>query len=153
MHKNIVLKRILAIDYGLKRVGLAATDPMQIIANGMETVATSEVFDFLKKYISEHPVARFVVGYPRQMDGSDSQIMPQIKKFTEKLRKTFPEIEIAFYDERFTSVLAHKAMLAGGLHKKDRQNKALADKISATIILQDYLEQSPLTPKGGKFKV
>lgn len=132
--------RILAIDYGQKRVGLAVTDPMQITANGLDTVLSHEIFDYLQNYIAREPVEKFVVGLPRQMNGEDSESMQYIKPFVTGLQRKFPDIELVYVDERFTSVLAHKTMLDAGLKKKDRQNKELVDKISATIILQSYLE-------------
>lgn len=132
--------RILAIDYGQKRVGLAVTDPMQITANGLDTVLSHEIFDYLQRYIAREPVEKFVVGLPRQMNGQDSESMQYIKPFVTGLQRKFPDIELVYVDERFTSVLAHKTMLDAGLKKKDRQNKELVDKISATIILQSYLE-------------
>lgn len=132
--------RILAIDYGQKRVGLAVTDSLQIAANGLDTISVSEVLDYLKRYIENEPIEKFVVGLPKQMNGEDSDSMKFIRPFVENLRRKFPDIELVYVDERFTSVLAHKAMLEGGLKKKDRQNKGLVDKISATIILQTYLE-------------
>ncbi len=132
--------RILAIDYGQKRVGLAVTDPMQITANGLDTVLSHEIFDYLQRYIAREPVEKFVVGLPKQMNGEDSESMQYIKPFVTGLQRKFPDIELVYVDERFTSVLAHKTMLDAGLKKKDRQNKELVDKISATIILQSYLE-------------
>jgi putative Holliday junction resolvase len=132
--------RILAIDYGQKRVGLAVTDRLQIIANGLDTVPVHEVLDYLEKYIANEPVVTFVIGLPKQMNGEDSDSMKYIKPFVVGLQRKFPTIELVYVDERFTSVLAHKTMLEGGLKKKDRQNKELVDKISATIILQTYLE-------------
>ena len=136
------MARILAIDYGQKRVGLAVTDPLQIIANGLDTVPATGVLDYLKKYLEKEPVEKIVIGLPKQMSGAESDAMKYIRPFVEQLQKAFPEMEIAYVDERFTSVLAQKAMLDGGLKKKDRQNKALVDKISATIILQTYLESA-----------
>ena len=132
--------RILSIDYGKKRTGIAVTDSMQIIANGLETVETKDLEAFLKAYMEKEEVETIVVGYPRQMDGEDSENMKRITPFVNRLRKLYPEKKIEMYDERFTSVLAHKTMLASGIGKKARQDKALVDKISATIILQEYLE-------------
>ena len=132
--------RILSIDYGKKRTGIAVTDPMQIIANGLETMETKDLEAFLKAYMEKEEVETIVVGYPRQMDGEDSENMKRITPFVNRLRKLYPEKKIEMYDERFTSVLAHKTMLASGIGKKARQDKALVDKISATIILQEYLE-------------
>ncbi len=141
LHSNFKnMGRILAIDYGQKRVGLAVTDPMQIIATGLDTIPAHEILDYLQKYIAKEPVEKFVIGLPTQMNGQESESMQYIRPFVVGLQRKFPDIELIYVDERFTSVLAHKAMLDGGLKKKDRQNKALVDKISATIILQSYLE-------------
>ncbi len=134
------MSRILAIDYGKKRTGIAVTDPMQIIANGLTTVATSELMDFLLKYTAQEKVERIVVGYPKQMNNKDSENMKRIVPFVNLLKKKLPDIPVEWVDERFTSVLAHQAMIDGGLKKSARQNKALVDEISATIILQSYLE-------------
>ena len=136
------MARILSIDYGKKRTGLAVTDPLQIIANGLVTVATSTLFDYLKDYIAKEQVERIIIGEPRQTNGAPSENMTRVMQFVNRWRNAFPEIPIEFYDERFTSVLAHKAMLDGGLRKKKRQDKALVDEISATIILQSYLESA-----------
>ena len=138
--------RILSVDYGRKRTGLAVTDPLQIIAGGLATVSTSELFDYLKKYIEREQVERIVIGEPRQPNGEPSENLQRVQQFVNRWRKAVPEVPIVFYDERFTSVLAHQAMLQGGLRKKARQDKALVDEISATILLQDYLESR-------KFKV
>ncbi len=132
--------RILAIDYGQKRVGLAVTDPLQIIANSLDTVSAHEALAYIKSYVMREKVDKFVVGLPKQMNGTDSQSMQYIEPFVKKLHDAFPEIELIYVDERFTSVLAHKTMLDGGLKKKDRQDKSLVDRISATIILQTYME-------------
>lgn len=134
------MARILSVDYGKKRTGLAVTDPLQIIANGLVTVATSELFVFLQEYTAKEPVERIIVGEPRQADGSPSENMERVRQFVNRWRKARPDIPVEFYDERFTSVLAHRAMLDGGLRKKARQDKALVDEISATIILQGYME-------------
>ena len=134
------MSRILAIDYGKKRTGIAVTDVLQIIANGLTTVPTSGLMDFILDYVGKEPVERIVVGYPKQMDNEDSENMKRITPFVNQLKKKLPGIPVEFVDERFTSVLAHQAMLDGGLKKKARQNKALVDEISATIILQSYLE-------------
>ena len=133
------MARILSIDYGRKRTGLAVTDPLQLIAGGLATVATSELFDWLKAYVEREPVERIVIGEPRQPNGEPSENLPRVREFANRWRKAMPGIPMDFYDERFTSVLAHRAMLHGGLKKKDRQNKALVDEISATIILEDYM--------------
>ncbi len=133
------MSRILAIDYGKKRTGLAVTDPMQIIANGLATVPTAELYDFLVKYTQTEQVELIVMGEPKQPNGEPSENLARIKEFVARWKKR-QQIPVVYYDERFTSVLAHKAMLDGGLGKKARQNKALVDEISATIILQSYLE-------------
>lgn len=135
--------RILAIDYGRKRTGIAVTDTLQIIANGLTTVRTCDLMAFLKEYMQKEPVERIVVGLPKQMSGDLSENMKYIEPFVNSLRKQV-EIPVEFFDERFTSVLAHRAMLDGGLKKKDRQNKGLVDEISATIILQSYLESKKM---------
>lgn len=133
------MARILSIDYGKKRTGIAVTDPLQIIANGLATVATCELMTFLQGYVARESVERIVVGEPKQLNGEPSENLPRVKQFVAQLRKKLPDIPVEFYDERFTSVLAHKAMIDSGIGKKARQNKALVDEISATIILQDYL--------------
>ncbi|MFZ4455672.1 MAG: Holliday junction resolvase RuvX [Bacteroidales bacterium] len=132
--------RIVSIDYGKKRTGLAATDILQMIANGLCTVPSGEVISFLKKYTENEPVDKFIIGLPKQMNNQPSENMKYIEPFKNLLKKSFPNIPIEMVDERFTSVLAHQAMIDGGLKKKDRQNKALVDEISAVIILQSYLE-------------
>lgn len=134
------MPRILAIDYGLKRTGLAVTDPLQIIATGLETVETKVLLDFLKKYIAKEPVETIVVGEPKQMNNSPSEIAPQVNKFVAQLKKEFPNLKIDRYDERFTSKMAFQAMIAGGLGKKQRQDKGTIDMVSATILLQSYME-------------
>ena len=131
--------RILSIDYGKKRTGLAVTDPLQIIAGGLATVATAELFQYLNDYIAREPVERIVIGEPRQPNGQPSENLQRVQQFVNRWKKARPDVPIEFVDERFTSVLAHQAMLDGGLKKKARQNKALVDEISATIILQDYM--------------
>lgn len=132
--------RILSVDYGKKRTGLAVTDPLQIIPNGLATVATSTLFDYLKDYVSREQVELIVVGEPKQMNGEPSENLARVRQFVARWKKLYPSIPIVYYDERFTSVLAHRAMLDSGIGKKARQNKALVDEISATIILQDYLQ-------------
>lgn len=131
--------RILSIDYGKKRTGLAVTDSLQIIAGGLATVATAELFQYLNDYIAREPVERIVIGEPRQPNGQPSENLQRVQQFVNRWKKARPDVPIEFFDERFTSVLAHQAMLDGGLKKKARQNKALVDEISATIILQDYM--------------
>ena len=133
------MARILSIDYGKKRTGLAVTDPLQIIAGGLATVATSELFDYLQAYIAREQVEMIVIGEPRQPNGEPSENLARVQQFVNRWRKAVPQVPIQFYDERFTSVLAHQAMLDCGLKKKARQNKGLVDEISATIILEDYM--------------
>ena len=133
------MARILSIDYGKKRTGLAVTDPLQIIAGGLAIVATSELFDYLQAYIAREQVEMIVIGEPRQPNGEPSENLARVQQFVNRWRKAVPQVPIQFYDERFTSVLAHQAMLDGGLKKKARQNKGLVDEISATIILEDYM--------------
>jgi putative Holliday junction resolvase len=134
------MSRIIAIDYGKKRTGIAVTDILQLIANGLTTVPTTELMDFLINYVAKEPVERIIVGHPKQMNNEDSENMKRIVPFVNLLKKKLPQIPVELVDERFTSVLAHQAMLDGGLKKKARQDKALVDEISATIILQSYLE-------------
>ncbi len=132
--------RLLAIDYGKKRTGIAVTDTLQLIANGLTTVPTHELLAFILDYVSREPVERILVGLPKQMNNEASENMKRIEPFVRSLQKKLPDIPVEYVDERFTSVLAHRAMLDAGLKKKDRQNKALVDEISATIILQSYME-------------
>lgn len=136
--------RILSIDYGKKRTGLAVTDPLQLIAGGLATVSTSELFDYLAHYVTAESVERIVIGEPRQPNGLPSENLVRVQQFVNRWRKAHPDIPIEYYDERFTSVLAHQAMLDGGLKRKARQDKALVDEISATIILQDYMRYRKL---------
>lgn len=136
------LGRILAIDFGKVRTGIAVTDELQIIASGLTTVKTEELIPFLKNYCSKEKVAIFIVGKPKQMDNTDSESEALIIPFLEKLSKEIPSIPIKRVDERFTSKIAVQTMIAGGLKKKQRSNKALVDEISATIILQSYLYSS-----------
>ena len=138
------MARILSIDYGRKRTGLAVTDPLKLIAGGLATVSTSELFDWLKAYVGREPVECIVIGEPRQMNGEPSENLQRVQQFVNRWRKAMPGVPIEYYDERFTSVLAHQAMIDGGLKKKARQDKGLVDKISATIILEDYMESKRL---------
>ena len=133
------MARILSIDYGKKRTGLAVSDPLQLIAGGLATVATHELYDYLTQYVAREQVERIVIGEPRQPNGQPSENLARVQQFVNRWRKQRPDIPIEYYDERFTSVLAHQAMLDAGLKKKTRQDKALVDEISATIILEDYL--------------
>ena len=134
------MSRILAIDYGRKRTGIAVTDSLQLIAGGLTTVLTHELLPFLLDYCKKENVSRIVVGRPKQMNYEDSENMQRINQFISTLNKKMPEMPVVLYDERFTSVMAHRAMLEAGLKKTKRQDKALVDEISATIILQSYME-------------
>lgn len=134
------MARIMAIDYGRKRTGVAVTDSLQMIANGLATVPSGELVKFLQEYTSKESVELIVVGQPKQMNNEPSENMRYVQAFVTHLKRTLPQIPVEYYDERFTSVMAHKAMLEGGLRKKKRQEKALVDEISAVIILQAYLE-------------
>ena len=131
--------RILAIDYGTKRTGIAVTDPFRIIPGGLTTVATHELQAFLTGYFAKEPVDMVVVGHPTNMNGQESASMQQIRPFVEKLRKQYPDKEVVMFDERFTSVLAQKAILDAGIKKMARRNKALVDEVSATIILESFM--------------
>ncbi len=135
------MSRILAIDYGTKRVGLAVTDPLKIIASALETVHSKDVIEFLKAYIETEEVESFVVGMPVNLDGEDTNNTSHVKGFVKKLQTTFPDIPIHLHDERFTSKIALQAMIASGYSKKDRRVKGNIDKISAVIILQSYMEK------------
>ncbi|MEO9954175.1 Holliday junction resolvase RuvX [Nonlabens sp.] len=136
------MARLLAIDYGKKRTGIAVTDPMQIIASGLTTVATRDLTSFLQEYLKKEEVETIVLGEPKQMDYTDSELGPWLRKYTVQLQELFPDVKIEREDERFTSKMAHAAMLSGGLKKKQRQNKALVDEIAATIILQSYMDRN-----------
>ena len=139
--------RILAIDYGKKRTGLAVTDELQIIAGGLTTVETTALLDFILNYVKREKVERIIVGLPKNMNNEYSENMIRIEPFVNRLRKLMPDFPVEYYDERFTSQLAHRVMLDAGLGKKARQNKALVDEISATIILQSYMESTRMNMK------
>ena len=132
--------RILAIDYGQKRTGLAVTDPPRITANPLLTIETKDLINWLKTYFEKEKVDVVVIGHPTQMNGQESESMNYIRPFIANYKKLFPTIPIQMYDERFTSVIAHQAMIAGGMKKKDRQDKAIVDKIAACIILEGYID-------------
>lgn len=139
------MSRILAIDYGKKRTGIAVTDPLCIIANGLATVSTSELFEFLSQYITKESVGQIVIGKPIQPNGQPSENLARVEQFVNRWHKIHPELPIDYYDERFTSVIAHQAMITGGVKKKTRrEDKGLVDEISATIILQDYMKSKGL---------
>ena len=136
------MPRILAIDYGLKRTGLAVTDPGQRIATALETVPTHTLLTYLKEYLGREPVTCFVVGEPRQMNNRPSPVAGAIDRFVAQLKKQFPAVPVEREDERFTSLMAQQSLIIGGVKKKDRQNKALVDMASAVIILQSYMERT-----------
>jgi len=135
------MARIMAIDYGRKRTGIAVTDPLGIIANGLTTTASHETIAFLKSYFQKEQVEKIIIGLPKQVNNTESDNAPFVKAFRTKLKKAFPSIPVEYMDERFTSKIAFQTMIDAGLGKKARQNKALVDTISATLILQTYLEQ------------
>lgn len=133
------MARLMAIDYGKKRTGLAVTDPMQMIASGLTTVATHDLIPFLKKYFATEPVETIVIGEPKHLDGNATHATPLVEECIRIIKKNFPDIPVVKVDERFTSKMAFQTMIDSGLKKKDRQNKALVDEIAATIMLQEYL--------------
>ena len=134
------MARLLAIDYGKKRTGLAVSDEMQIIAGGLTTVATTELLDYILDYVKREPVERIVVGLPKQMNNEPSENMRRVEPFVNRLRKLLPDIPVDYHDERFTSVLAQRTIIEAGIKKMARRNKELVDEVSATIILQSYME-------------
>ena len=134
------MPRILSIDYGGKRTGIAVTDPLQIIASPLETVETAKIFDFLSDYFFTEEVERIIVGEPTKLDGSDGDMMPRIRQFIEKINKLYPDIPVDLQDERYTSQDAKKIILASGIKKMKRRDKSLVDKISASIILTEWME-------------
>ena len=136
--------RLLAVDYGTRRTGLAVTDPLRIIASPLETVATDHVLTFLQSYLKKETVDEFIVGMPKNLKNEDSETAPMVRNFVEALRKLFPDKKIHLVDERFTSVLAQRALIEGGMKKKDRQVRGNVDKVSAAIILQDFMRSNDL---------
>ena len=136
------MDRIVGMDYGRKRVGVAVSDPLGIFASALDTVHSAKIIDYLKKYAENENVVRFVVGYPVNMNGAPSEAAKDVDVFLKQLAKAFPDVPVTLEDERFTSVLAHKAMIAGGMKKQDRMNKESVDKISAAIILQSYMDRA-----------
>jgi putative Holliday junction resolvase len=134
--------RIMAFDYGTKRIGIAVTDPLQIIATGLDTIHPIKIVDFLKNYLQTEQVERFIVGEPKQMDNTPSQSAPHVKGFVGLLKKTFPDIPVEMMDERFTSKMASATIAQSGMGKKARQNKELVDNISAVILLQSWMEKT-----------
>lgn len=135
------MNRIVGIDYGSARVGVAVSDPLGIFASPLETVPSAKIIEYLQNFASREQVERFVVGFPLNLDGAPAQAAPDVDRFLKQLDKHFPEIPVSLEDERFTSVLAHRAMIDGGMKKSDRRNKASVDRISAAIILQGYLDK------------
>jgi putative Holliday junction resolvase len=129
----------MAFDYGTKRIGIAVTDPLQMIATGLDTVHPNQIIEYLKKYLQTEQVERFILGDPKQMDGTPSQSAPHVKGFSNLLKKTFPDIPVEMFDERFTSKMASAAILQSGIKKSARQEKGLVDTVSATILLQSWL--------------
>ncbi len=140
------MDRIIGIDYGRKRVGIAVSDPLGIFASALDTVQSAKIIEYLELYSEKENVIRFVVGYPTNMDGKPSEAAKDVDVFLKHLRKRFPDIPVELEDERFTSVLAHKEMIAGGMKKKDRRDKTAVDKISAAIILQTYIDRHKTAP-------
>ncbi len=135
------MSRVLAIDYGVRRTGIAVTDPLQIIANGLTTVDTRQLLAFIQDYVKREAVERFVIGRPMQTNGRESENLKNVEKFVEQLQKALSNIPVTWWDERYTSVLAHQTMLESGIGKMARRNKALVDEISACIILQGWMER------------
>lgn len=135
------MSRVLAIDYGVRRTGIAVTDPLQIIANGLTTVDSRQLLAFIQDYVKRETVERFVIGRPMQTNGRESENLKNVEKFVEQLQKALPNIPVTWWDERYTSVLAHQTMLESGIGKMARRNKALVDEISACIILQGWMER------------
>jgi putative Holliday junction resolvase len=132
--------RILGIDYGRKRTGIAVTDPLQIVAGNLATVPTNTLMSFIKEYIAREQVDRIIIGQPTQLNGNPSESMKYITPFVNRLHKELPDMPVVMYDERFTSTIAHRAMIDGGMKKSDRRDKSRVDAIAATIILNDYLQ-------------
>ena len=135
------MNRTIGIDYGRARVGVAVSDPLGIFASPMETVPSAKIIEYLQKYALSETIERFVVGYPLNLNGAPAQAAPDVDAFLKKLQKSFPDIPVTLEDERFTSVLAHRAMIDGGMKKSDRRDKNSVDKISAAIILQSFLDK------------
>lgn len=143
------MDRIIGIDYGRKRIGVAASDPLRIFASPLETVQSAKIIEYLKNYSEQESIVRFVVGYPVNMNGKPSEAAADVDVFLKQLEKAFPEIPVSLEDERFTSVLAHRAMIDGGMKASERRDKASVDKISAAIILQGYLDRTGNGTAGG----
>ena len=137
------MDRIVGIDYGRKRVGVAVSDPLRIFASALDTVPSAKIIEYLQQYAAHEPIERFVVGYPMNLNGRPSEAAKDVDAFLNRLRRVFPAIPVTLEDERFTSVLAHRAMIDGGLRKMDRRDKAAVDKVSAALILQTYMDRRP----------
>lgn len=135
------MERLIGIDYGRKRTGLAASDPLGIFASALETVPSAKIIDYLQKYSQKETITRFVVGYPMNLDGRPAEAAADVDAFLPVLKRAFPGVPVELEDERFTSVLAHRAMIEGGMKYKDRRNKSSVDRISAAIILQGYMDR------------
>ena len=135
------MDRLIGIDFGLRRTGIAVSDPLRIFASALDTIDSTKIIDYLQKYSEKETISRFVVGFPVNMDGAPSEAQAHVKGFLKQLEKAFPGIPVSLEDERFTSVLAHRVMIDGGMKAKDRRNKAEVDKISAAIILQSYMDR------------
>ena len=135
------MDRIVGIDYGRKRVGVAVSDPLRMFASALETVPSAKIIEYLQNYAAAEPIERFVVGYPMNLNGQPSEAAKDVDAFLNLLRKRFPAIPVTLEDERFTSVLAHRAMIDGGVRKMDRRDKSAVDKVSAALILQTYLDR------------
>ena len=136
------MDRLVGIDYGRKRVGVAVSDPLRIFASALETVPSAKIIEYLQKYAAAQPIERFVVGYPVNLDGRPSEAAKDVDAFLNLLRKKFPAVPVSLEDERFTSVLAHRAMIDGGVRKMDRRDKSAVDKVSAALILQTYMDRT-----------
>ena len=143
------MDRIIGIDYGRKRIGIAVSDPLRIFASTLETVQSAKIIEYLKSYSAGERIVRFVVGYPINMNGKPSEAAADVDIFLKQLAKAFPDVPVTLEDERFTSVLAHRAMIDGGMKASDRRDKASVDKISAAIILQGYLDRTGDAEGGG----
>lgn len=143
------MDRIIGIDYGRKRIGVAVSDPLRIFASALETVQSAKIIEYLQKYAEQETIVRFVVGYPINMNGQPSEAAADVEVFLKQLAKHFPDIPVTLEDERFTSVLAHRAMIDGGMKASERRDKASVDKISAAIILQSYLDRTGSSSSNG----
>ena len=143
------MDRIIGIDYGRKRTGLAVSDPLKIFASALDTIHSTKIIEYLKNYADNETIVRFVVGYPKNLDNSPSEAAKDVDIFLKTLKKAFPDIPVTLEDERFTSVMAHRAMIDGGMKASERRDKASVDKISAAIILQGFLDRKSSADKGG----